>query len=92
MGYGAEPELAPQWLEEGRRLWRGLSFFADGETRTWAWYSVRVGQQLTLEGLRLWMARRAASLCVVCGKPQRDANGYFCTFHAAHAREHGNLP
>lgn len=54
-----------RWLDEGRRLWRGLAFFADGETRTWAWYSNRVNQELTLEGLQLWIG--APSCGAVCG-------------------------
>lgn len=92
MGVSESTEVAEGWLIEGRRLWRGLVLFADAETRTWAWYSSRVDQQLTLEGLRLWMARRADRLCVVCGKPRQRPSEYFCKFHLSHAREHGNLP
>lgn len=63
-----------------------MPFLWQVELDTFIAYEASVGQELTEEGLRLWMERVQARQCVVaghgCDKPKR---GRFCEHHAPKA-------
>ena len=72
------PVVQPDWVALGDSLWQGLRGFAFMEVEEWQAHSDRVGQPLSEEGLRLWMARCQQGQCVVCGA---KAKGKFCGTH-----------
>lgn len=63
-------------------LWRGLPFLWQEELRVFGEYEAHVGQELTRDGLELWMRRVQARECPVageaCAKPKQ---GRFCEHH-----------
>lgn len=67
-------------------LWKGLPFLWPEELRIFEAYEASVGQELTKEGLELWMARVQAGECPVaggaCSKPK---DSRFCAHHRKHA-------
>jgi hypothetical protein len=71
-------------------LWRGLPLLWQIELDAFVAYETLVDQELTQEGLELWMARVQAGQCPVagsgCDKPKRGA-GRFCARHRALAAE-----
>lgn len=65
-----------------RRLWRGLPFLWQEELRLFVKYEICVGQELTEEGLELWMTRVQVQECPVAGSGcKKPTQGRFCEFH-----------
>lgn len=63
-------------------LWRGLPFLGREEYRLFVRYEAHVGQELTREGLILWMTRVQAGECPVAGEacaPPKTSR--FCEYH-----------
>lgn len=71
-------DLAPH----AERLWRGLPLVWREELRLFETWEAAVGQELTVEGLELWMTRVQARRCPVAGEGcQRPKQGRFCSHH-----------
>lgn len=67
-----------------RALWRGLPLLWQEELRLFEAYEVAVGQEITEEGLRLWMDRVQTERCPVAGTGcDRPKRGRFCERHRA---------
>jgi hypothetical protein len=69
-----------------QRLWRALPFLWQEELRLFVLYEASVDQDLTEEGLELWMTRVQAGECPVagsgCDKPKQSR---FCARHRVRA-------
>lgn len=63
-------------------LWRGLPFLWQEELRLFVRYEAHVGQELTKEGLVLWMTRVQAGECPVAGAAcSAPKTSRFCEHH-----------
>lgn len=63
-------------------LWRGIPLLWQEELRLFAAYEASVGQELTTEGLTLWMERVQARRCPVAGEAcDKPRHGRFCEHH-----------
>lgn len=69
-------------LALAERLWRGLPLLWQEELRVFEVYEAHVGQELTEEGLDLWMSRVQERRCPVAGNAcDRPKRGRFCERH-----------
>jgi hypothetical protein len=63
-------------------LWRGLPLLWQEELRLFELYEAHVGQELTREGLELWMTRVQAGECPVAGSAcDKPRGSRFCAHH-----------
>ncbi len=68
--------------DRAQLLWRGLPFLWKEELRLFVAYEAHVHQEVTLEGLTLWMTRVQAGECPVAGHACSLPKGSrFCDHH-----------
>lgn len=81
------PPAAPPAREvleaHAARLWKGIPFLWKAELDLWIKHSIKVGQELTIDGLELWMTRVQSGQCPIAGAgcaPPIPVSR-FCKFH-----------